>query len=67
MIKTLGERVEREHGQYLRISQMIEDRSSGFDGHGSSNGVPKLGGTVNFETLFEWFGSFYDDRRAWSS
>ena len=51
MIKTLGERVEREHGQYLRDSQRIEDRSSGFDVNASSNGVPKLGGTVDFETL----------------
>ena len=50
MIKTLGERAEREHSQYLRDSQRIEDRSSGFD-VASSNGVPKLGGTVDFQTL----------------
>ena len=51
MIKTLGERVEREHSQYLRDSQRIEDRSGGFDVHATSNGVPKLGGTVDFQTL----------------
>ena len=53
MIKTLGERVEHEHGQYLRISQRIEDRSGGFDGHGSSNGVPKLGRTADFKNLVD--------------
>ena len=67
MIKTLGKWVERGHGQYLRDSQRIEDWSSGFDINASSDDVPKLGGTVDFETLFEWFGSFYDDRRTWSS
>jgi SCY1-like protein 2 len=51
VIKTLGERVEREHSQYLRDSQRIEDRSGGFDGNAASNGVPKLGGTVDFQTL----------------
>ena len=32
---------------------LIEDRdqSSGFDVYGSSNGVPRLGGTVDFRTL----------------
>ena len=49
--QNLGERVEREHGQYLRNSQRIEDWSSGFDVHGSSNSVPKLGETVDFENL----------------
>ena len=51
MIKTLGERIEREHSQYLRDSQRIEDRSGGFDVNGTSNGAPKLGGTVDFQTL----------------
>ena len=51
MIKTLGKRVERGDSQDLRDSQRIEDRSSGFDINASSNGVPKLGGTVDFETL----------------
>ena len=51
MIKTLGERVEREHSQHLRDSQRIEDRSGGFDINATSNGAPKLGGTVDFQTL----------------
>ena len=51
MIKTLGKWVERGHSQYLRDSQRIEDRSSGFDINASSSGVPKLGVTVDFETL----------------
>lgn len=51
MIKTLSERVEREHGQHLRDSQRIEDRSSAFDVNATSNGAPKLGGTVDFQTL----------------
>jgi len=51
VIKTLSERVEREHSQYLRDSQRIEDRSGGFDTNAISNGVPKLGGTVDFQTL----------------
>lgn len=51
VIKTLGERVEREHSQYLRDSQRIEDRSGGFDANATFNGVPKLGGTVDFQTL----------------
>ena len=29
----------------------LADRSSGFDIHSSSNGIPRLGGTVDFETL----------------
>ena len=47
VIKKLGERVEREHDQYLRDSQRIEDRSA------TTNGVatPQLGGTVDFESL----------------
>ena len=51
VIKTLGKWIERGHSQYLRDSQRNEDRSSGFDINGSSNGVPKLGGTVDSKTL----------------
>lgn len=51
MIKTLSERIEREHSQYLRDSQRIEDRSGGFDANATYNGAPKLGGTVDFQTL----------------
>ena len=48
VIKKLGERVEREHDQYLRDSQRIEDRSST-----NANGVasPPMGGAVDFESL----------------
>lgn len=47
VIKKLGERVEKEHDQYLRDSQRIEDRST------ITNGVetPQLGGAVDFESL----------------
>lgn len=48
VIKKLGDRVEKEHDQYLRDSQRIEDRSTM-----NVNGVsaPTLGGTVDFESL----------------
>ena len=48
VIRKLGDRVEREHDQYLRDSQRIEDRSST-----SVNGVstPPIGGAVDFESL----------------
>lgn len=47
VIKKLGDRVEKEHDQYLRDSQRLEDRSA------TTNGVsaPALGGGVDFETL----------------
>ncbi|KAF7796885.1 hypothetical protein EIP86_008070 [Pleurotus ostreatoroseus] len=47
VIKKLGDRVEREHDQYLRDSQRLEDRSA------TSNGAttPHVGGGVDFETL----------------
>lgn len=47
VIKKLGDRVEKEHDQYLRDSQRLEDRST------ATNGVsaPTLGGGVDFETL----------------
>ncbi|TCD65416.1 hypothetical protein EIP91_002715 [Steccherinum ochraceum] len=47
VIKKLGERVEKEHDQYLRDSQRIEDRSA------TTNGVatPPMGGNMDFESL----------------
>ena len=48
VIKKLGDRVEKEHDQYLRDAQRIEDRSTtavnGFDS-------PAIGGTVDFASL----------------
>ena len=48
VIKKLGDRVELEHGQFLRDSQRLEDRSavpvSGVDPN-------PVGGAVNFESL----------------
>lgn len=48
VIKKLGDRVEKEHDQYLRDSQRIEDRSAT-----TVNGTPAatLGGAVDFESL----------------
>ena len=47
-IKQLGDRVEREHDQFLRDSQRLEDRSA----ISVSGVVPHpVGGEVNFENL----------------
>ncbi|KAH9854071.1 kinase-like protein [Lenzites betulinus] len=49
VIKKLGDRVEREHDQYLRDSQRVEDRSAT-----TANGVTNssaTGGAVDFESL----------------
>lgn len=48
VIRKLGDRVEKEHDQYLRDSQRIEDRSST-----ATNGIntPTMGGSVDFESL----------------
>ncbi|EAU88393.1 other/SCY1 protein kinase [Coprinopsis cinerea okayama7 len=49
VIKKLGERVEREHDQFLRDSQRLEDRSATATmGNG---GVPLNTTTADFETL----------------
>ena len=48
VIKKLGDRVEREHGQFLRDSQRLEDRSAISVSDGAPNPV---GGDVNFENL----------------
>ncbi|KIJ17168.1 hypothetical protein PAXINDRAFT_111962 [Paxillus involutus ATCC 200175] len=47
VIRKLGERVEKEHNQFLRDSQRIEDRSA------TANGVasPNLNTGVDFESL----------------
>ena len=48
VIKKLGDRVEREHGQFLRDSQRLEDRSAVPVSGAEPNPV---GGEVNFENL----------------
>ena len=48
VIKKLGDRVEREHDQFLRDSQRLEDRSAVPVSGAVSNSV---GGEVNFENL----------------
>jgi len=47
VIRKLGERVEKEHNQFLRDSQRIEDRST------ETNGVrsPAFNNGVDFESL----------------
>ena len=49
VIKKLGERVEKEHDQYLRDSQQIEDRSA-VNGR-TSVSTGGAGGVVDFESL----------------
>jgi hypothetical protein len=49
VIRKLGDRVEKEHNQFLRDSQRLEDRSAT-----AAEGVlggPTFGGTVDFESL----------------
>lgn len=48
VIRKLGDRVEKEHDQYLRDAQRIEDRSAT-----AANGTasPAIGGTVDFASL----------------
>ena len=48
VIKKLGDRVEKEHDQYLRDSQRIEDRSA-VNGRTSLSSNPT--GAVDFESL----------------
>ena len=48
VIKKLGDRVEREHGQFLRDSQRLEDRSAI---PASGTAANPAGGDVNFENL----------------
>jgi SCY1-like protein 2 len=48
VIKKLGDRVEKEHNQFLRDSQRIEDRSA-TTVNGTTNGSTSRG--VDFEVL----------------
>ncbi|CDO70745.1 hypothetical protein BN946_scf184798.g60 [Trametes cinnabarina] len=50
VIKKLGDRVEREHDQYLRDSQRVDDRSA-TTANGRTSGTSAIGGTVDFESL----------------
>ncbi|KAH9901229.1 kinase-like protein [Cubamyces lactineus] len=50
VIKKLGDRVEKEHDQYLRDSQRVEDRSATVT-NGMAMGTTSAGGTVDFESL----------------
>ncbi|PSR71142.1 hypothetical protein PHLCEN_2v12988 [Hermanssonia centrifuga] len=54
VIKKLGDRVEKEHDQYLRDSQRIEDRSSTAV---NDTSTPNMGGGVDFESLVGGNGS----------
>jgi SCY1-like protein 2 len=49
VIKKLGDRVEKEHNQFLRDSQRIEDRSATAS-NGPMDGLKTRGG-MDFETL----------------
>ena len=49
VIKKLGDRVEKEHNQFLRDSQRIEDRSATAV-NGPTDGLTPRGG-MDFETL----------------
>jgi SCY1-like protein 2 len=49
VIRQLGDRVEKEHNQFLRDSQRLEDRSATAMDDALSG--PSLGGTVDFESL----------------
>lgn len=50
VIKKLGDRVEKEHDQFLRDSQRLEDRSATAAMNGSMGGLTTRGG-MDFETL----------------
>ena len=49
VIRKLGDRVQKEHNQFLRDSQRIEDRTSTADN--GLTGTAKLAGGVDFESL----------------
>ena len=49
VIRKLGERVEKEHNQFLRDSQRVEDRSSTADN--LQQGTFNASGNVDFESL----------------
>ncbi|KAF8644148.1 hypothetical protein AX16_008675 [Volvariella volvacea WC 439] len=50
VIRKLGDRVEKEHDQFLRDSQRVEDRSTTTI-NGGTNGVQSFSGSVDFESL----------------
>ncbi|KDQ16224.1 hypothetical protein BOTBODRAFT_54054 [Botryobasidium botryosum FD-172 SS1] len=50
VIRSLAERVEREHSQHLRDTQRVEDRSAIASGNGSAIGRT-AGGSVDFASL----------------
>ena len=47
VIRKLGERVEKEHNQFLRDSQRVEDQSTAANGAA----LPSFDSGVDFETL----------------
>jgi hypothetical protein len=49
VIRKLGDRVQKEHNQFLRDSQRIEDRTNTADN--GPTGTAKLAGNVDFESL----------------
>jgi len=49
VIRKLGDRVEKEHNQFLRDSQRLEDRSA--TGTNGNAGIKSFVGTVDFESL----------------
>lgn len=49
VIRKLGDRVEKEHNQFLRDSQRIEDRSA--DVQANDGRIVNFAGTVDFQTL----------------
>ncbi|KAH7107745.1 kinase-like protein [Auriculariales sp. MPI-PUGE-AT-0066] len=53
VIKTLSERVEREHMQFLKDTQRIEDRSTASSGgiNGTNSASAAMTGTINFQSL----------------
>ncbi|PBK77709.1 other/SCY1 protein kinase [Armillaria solidipes] len=50
VIRRLGDRVEKEHNQFLRDSQRLEDRS-GVSVNGNGTGTHSFAGAVDFESL----------------
>ena len=48
VIRKLGERVEKEHDQFLRDSQRLEDRSAN---KANGSAAKSFAGSVDFETL----------------
>ncbi|KZV84068.1 kinase-like protein [Exidia glandulosa HHB12029] len=58
VIRTLGERVEKEHMQFLRDSQRIEDRTAVSAANGTaSQAAGAMAGTVNFQSLVSGGGA----------